>query len=34
MRDFVADIRPAVEAAGLRFPDPAGLAMELPAGLW
>jgi 1,2-phenylacetyl-CoA epoxidase catalytic subunit len=34
MRDFVADIRPAVEAAGLRFPDPAGLEMELPAGLW
>jgi 1,2-phenylacetyl-CoA epoxidase catalytic subunit len=30
MKDFVADIRPAVRAAGLRFPDPASLRMELP----
>jgi len=33
MRDFVDDIRPAVRSAGLRFPDPASLKMELPAGL-
>ena len=33
MRDFVADIRPAVQAAGLRFPAPSALAMELPPGL-
>jgi 1,2-phenylacetyl-CoA epoxidase catalytic subunit len=30
MKDFVEDIRPAVRAAGLRFPDPATLRMELP----
>jgi 1,2-phenylacetyl-CoA epoxidase catalytic subunit len=30
MKDFVADIRPAVKAAGLRFPPPAALQMELP----
>jgi 1,2-phenylacetyl-CoA epoxidase catalytic subunit len=30
MKDFVNDIRPAVVAAGLRFPDPASLRMELP----
>ncbi|MBI3932944.1 MAG: phenylacetate-CoA oxygenase subunit PaaI [Acidobacteria bacterium] len=30
MKDFVADIRPAVREAGLRFPDPAKLDMELP----
>ncbi len=30
MKDFVDDIRPAVRAAGLRFPDPASLRMELP----
>ena len=30
MKDFVADIRPAVKAAELRFPDPKALAMELP----
>jgi 1,2-phenylacetyl-CoA epoxidase catalytic subunit len=30
MKDFVDDIRPAVKAAGLRFPDPKQLAMELP----
>jgi 1,2-phenylacetyl-CoA epoxidase catalytic subunit len=33
MKDFVADIRPAVEASGLRFPEPAALRMELPANL-
>ncbi len=33
MKDFVADIRPAVKAAGLRFPDPARLEMELPPDL-
>ena len=27
---LVNDIRPAVSAAGLRFPDPASLRMELP----
>jgi 1,2-phenylacetyl-CoA epoxidase catalytic subunit len=30
MKDFVDDIRPAVKASGLRFPDPAALSMELP----
>ena len=30
MKDFVNDIRPAVVAAGLRFPDPPSLRMELP----
>ena len=30
MKDFVADIRPAVREAGLRFPDPSALRMELP----
>jgi 1,2-phenylacetyl-CoA epoxidase catalytic subunit len=30
MKDFVADIRPAVRAAGLQFPAPGVLAMELP----
>jgi 1,2-phenylacetyl-CoA epoxidase catalytic subunit len=30
MKDFVADIRPAVRASGLRFPDPAALRMDLP----
>src|SRR6185436_11735419 len=30
MKDFVADIRPAVKASGLSFPEPARLAMELP----
>jgi hypothetical protein len=31
MKDFVDDIRPAVHAASLRFPDPASLKMELPS---
>jgi 1,2-phenylacetyl-CoA epoxidase catalytic subunit len=30
MKDFVQDIRPAVKASGLRFPDPSALRMELP----
>jgi 1,2-phenylacetyl-CoA epoxidase catalytic subunit len=30
MKDFLDDIRPAVKASGLRFPDPAALRMELP----
>ena len=33
MKDFLADIRPAVQAAGLAFPSPETLQMELPAGL-
>ncbi len=33
MKDFVDDIRPAVKAAGLRFPDPAALGMELPEAI-
>jgi 1,2-phenylacetyl-CoA epoxidase catalytic subunit len=33
MKDFVADIRPAVRQAGLRFPDPSALAMELPSDI-
>ena len=33
MKDFIADIRPAVRAAGLCFPEPASLKMELPVGL-
>jgi 1,2-phenylacetyl-CoA epoxidase catalytic subunit len=33
VKDFVADIRPAVAAAGLRFPDPGTLDMELPADM-
>jgi 1,2-phenylacetyl-CoA epoxidase catalytic subunit len=34
MKDFVEDIRPAVDAAELHFPDPASLDMELPHGLF
>jgi len=30
MSDFIADIRPAVHEAGLHFPPPASLRMELP----
>jgi 1,2-phenylacetyl-CoA epoxidase catalytic subunit len=33
MKDFIADIRPAVDAAGLRFPAPQALRMELPPDL-
>jgi hypothetical protein len=33
MKDFVDDIRPAVKASGLRFPDPAALSMELPGDI-
>ncbi|PYQ16160.1 MAG: hypothetical protein DMF80_06040 [Acidobacteria bacterium] len=30
MKDFIEDIRPSVRDAGLRFPRPASLKMELP----
>jgi 1,2-phenylacetyl-CoA epoxidase catalytic subunit len=33
MKDFVDDIRAAVHAAGLRFPDPASLRMELASDI-
>ena len=33
MKDFVDDIRPAVHAAGLRFPDPSSLKLELPSDI-
>jgi len=33
MKDFVDDIRPAVKASGLRFPDPSALRMELPGDI-
>ena len=33
MQDFIDDIRPAVNAAGLAFPAPASLRMELPGDL-
>jgi hypothetical protein len=33
MKDFVDDIRPAVRAAGLRFPDPPSLKLELPSDI-
>lgn len=33
MQDFVNDIKPAVTASGLRFPEPQALAMELPPEL-
>lgn len=33
MQDFIDDIRPSVERAGLEFPDPAKLDMEMPADL-
>jgi 1,2-phenylacetyl-CoA epoxidase catalytic subunit len=33
MKDFIEDIRPSVHPAGLRFPDPASLRMELPANI-
>lgn len=33
MQDFVDDIKPAVTASGLRFPEPQALAMELPPEL-
>ncbi len=33
MKDFVDDIRAAVHAASLRFPDPASLRMELPSDI-
>lgn len=33
MQDFVNDIKGAVRAAKLKFPNPADLKMELPAEL-
>jgi len=33
MKDFVNDIRPAVRAAGLRFPEPSTLILDLPANI-
>jgi 1,2-phenylacetyl-CoA epoxidase catalytic subunit len=33
VRDFVNDIKPAVRAGGLRFPEPTALAMDLPEGI-
>jgi len=33
MKDFIEDIRPSVHPAGLRFPDPASLDMELPGDI-
>jgi 1,2-phenylacetyl-CoA epoxidase catalytic subunit len=33
MQDFLDDIKPAVVASGLRFPDPAAMQMELPSDL-
>ena len=33
MKDFIDDIRPAVRDAGLLFPEPAALRMELPADI-
>ena len=33
MKDFIDDIRPAVRAAGLRFPEPSALRMELPSDI-
>ena len=33
MKDFIEDIRPAVKAAGLRWPAPASLRMDLPSDI-
>jgi 1,2-phenylacetyl-CoA epoxidase catalytic subunit len=33
MQDFVDDIKPAVVACGLKFPAPASVGLEVPAGL-
>lgn len=33
MRDFVDDVRPAVRACGLVFPDAARIGLEVPAGI-
>jgi 1,2-phenylacetyl-CoA epoxidase catalytic subunit len=33
MKDFIEDIRPSVHSAGLRFPEPATLNMELPGDI-
>ncbi len=33
MQDFVSDIKPAVRACGVKFPDPAKIGLECPADL-
>jgi hypothetical protein len=33
MQDFVSDIKPAVKACGLTFPDPSAIGLECPPGL-
>jgi 1,2-phenylacetyl-CoA epoxidase catalytic subunit len=33
MQDFIDDIKPAVVACGLTFPDPASIGLEVPPGL-
>lgn len=33
MQDFVNDVKPAVKACGVRFPDPKAIGLEVPAGL-
>jgi 1,2-phenylacetyl-CoA epoxidase catalytic subunit len=33
MQDFVDDIKPAVKACGLRFPDPGAIGLDAPASL-
>jgi hypothetical protein len=33
MQDFVDDIKPAVKACGLRFPQPAAIGLECPPAL-
>jgi 1,2-phenylacetyl-CoA epoxidase catalytic subunit len=33
MQDFVDDIKPAVKACGLRFPEPRAIGLEAPAAL-
>jgi hypothetical protein len=33
MQDFVDDIKPAVKACGVRFPEPSAIGLECPPGL-
>jgi 1,2-phenylacetyl-CoA epoxidase catalytic subunit len=33
MQDFVNDIKPAVKACGLHFPDPKAIGLDVPGGL-
>ena len=33
MQDFIDDIKPAVKASGLRFPEPSAIGLECPATL-